>query len=220
MDNFDDLNFDRMATFLRNNLAKSVSDYQSKILGVTVELATIEEHEAFIPSIMELLSREEYRGTQGMTGHLMSEQQHYLHISQEFLQEQAFIVYAGKELIGYATIALWDFEDSSFVEFCSAVVDDEFRGMGFGRLLVDARELVVVERYIPQGYRPVAFCNNNSAKIYNENLWNRVDWEEYRHLTPPLLCSTSCERKKDDCHCIVLSMDIDWLNDVSSDIEC
>lgn len=197
--------------FLREAFGDELSGYLQRYPDLTVAVAEPEEHEAFLPAVAELLARERERGTKGMTSWPGEPGAVIQQLAQELETGRAVLIHTADELIGYGTLAPWEVAEGRVVEFCSAVVDEAFRGQGFGRLLVDAREILAVENYVPEGFQPLAFCNENSARIYNPELWYPVPWESYRVYPVPVVCRPECQFDRESCDCLVLAMDLERL---------
>lgn len=197
----------RLLDFMRRTLSESLTPYRGRLPRITVEVAEPEKHGDFVPPIAELLVRENERGTKGMSGSGARREDQQRQVLAAMADEQAVIVYCENELIGYASFHPWNVDGASFLEFSSAVVDDPFRGAGFGRVLVDAREILAVESYMPAGYQPIAFCNQLSARIYNRDFWAELPWESYHHLPWPAVCRPECQSDRRSCDCTVLALD-------------
>ncbi|MFM7204049.1 MAG: GNAT family N-acetyltransferase [Myxococcota bacterium] len=201
--------------FLESALEQSLEQYRARFPHITVELGSFEQHEVFIPAIAELLRREDARGTKGMSGRNQSVQDMGGQVAWELQTRKAVLVREHDELFGYATLGTWETSEGRVLEFCSAVVDEQFRGLGFGRILVDAREILSVAEYLPQGYQPMAFCNQSSARIYNLDLWKQASWEWYRRFPPPVVCKAECQWNRQACDCVVLAMDVGRLGELA-----
>jgi GNAT superfamily N-acetyltransferase len=206
---------DRILDHLRGALARAMDAHRDRHPDLVVETGSLEAHARFIPAVAELLSREERRGTKGMSGSSLSPRDRFRHIAYELEASTAVLLRDGEELIGYATLALWEVDEGRVVEFCSAVIDDPFRGTGFGRVLVDAREIVAVEKFVPGGYQPVAFCNSSSARIYNRELWAETPWEWYSRYPVPVVCRPACRADRFSCDCTVLAMNLERLAELA-----
>ena len=201
----------RVVDFMEEALEQSLDRYRHRFPSISVEVGSFERHEHFIPAIAELMRREDARGTKGMSNRNQSAEDIAGQIAWELRSEKAVLVLEHEELFGYATLATWEGEPGKLTEFCSAVVDETFRGMGLGRILVDAREILAVAHLVPQGYQPIAFCNESSARIYNRDLWTQAPWEWYRRYPPPITCKAECSWDRDACDCVVLLMDLEKL---------
>lgn len=196
-------------------LHSHVESKRDRIPDLRVEVATFEEHEHLIPSLVALLSREGRRGTKGMTMDGPNPEGSWEDaIRFDISREAAVVMYRADDddVIGWGTLAPWEVdEDTRVVEFCAATVDDPYRGMGMGKLLVDARELLAVQHFAPEGYLPLAFCNDASARLYNRDLWDELPWEMYRRYPPPVVCKAECQVSPRYCDCTVLAMALDRL---------
>lgn len=199
----------QILSLLKDSLWRSLESYRGRLPGLSVEVGDPDDHRAFVPAIAELMAREESRGTKGMSGGVGHPGELITRAQIDLEQGTSVLLRTADELVGFATIAPWEVENSRLVEFCSAVVDDPFRGMGLGRLLVDAREVLVLEELIPAGYQPIAFCNSASARIYNRDFWQQVPWEWYRRYPPPVTCKAECQWDQRSCDCTVLALDLD-----------
>lgn len=205
----------RVVAFMEEALERSLDRYREQFPHIGVEVGSFERHERFIPAIAELMRREDARGTKGMSNRNQSMQAMSEQISWELGNGRAVLLLEHDELFGYATLATWENDDAKLTEFCSAVVDETFRGLGMGRVLVDAREILAVAQLVPQGYRPIAFCNAASARIYNRDLWFQAPWEWYRGYPPPITCKTECSWDRVACDCVVLMMDLEKLAELA-----
>lgn len=203
--------FHHVVQFLEDALDESLERYRGRFPDIVVEVGSLERHQRFIPAIGELLRREDARGTKGMSGRNQAVTDMHAQVAWELQNGSAVLVREHDELFGYATLGPWEVPEGRVVEFCSAVVDEDFRGMGFGRVLVDAREILTLASFVPQGYQPIAFCNESSARIYNRTLWEQAPWEWYRRYPEPVVCRSECQWNRHACDCLVLVMNLERL---------
>lgn len=205
-----------LVEFMERALDQSLDRFRGRFPHISVEIANVDRHGHFIPAIAELLRREEVRGTKGMSsGAAQNPDDVHGHIAWEMQNARAVLVREGDELFGYATLGPWEVPEGRVIEFCSAVVDEDFRGLGLGRVLVDAREILAVSQYLPDGYQPIAFCNQNSARIYNRDLWVQAPWDWYSRYPVPVVCNPECQVSPHHCDCLVLVMDVRRLAEFS-----
>jgi len=198
-----------LLSFMHEALDQSLNRYRERFPAISVEVASVDAHAPFIPAIAELLRREDVRGTKGMSGGgTQNLEDVHNQIAWEMQNSRAVLVREHDELFGYATLGPWEVPEGRVIEFCSAVVDEDYRGLGLGRVLVDAREILAVARYAPEGYQPIAFCNQNSARIYNRDLWVQAPWEWYSRYPTPVVCHPECQLSPDHCDCLVLVMEL------------